>query len=161
MRTLFIVRHAKSSWADVGMRDHDRPLNERGLRDAPMMAARFVARNERVDALLCSPAKRTVATARVFAQALGLPAPQEMKLLYLASVDDLLSVVNALPAEVHSALIVGHNPGVSLLVDDLTGSGIGDMTTCAMVRIDLQADTWEEVMAGTGEVVWSDSPKVD
>ena len=159
MRTLYIVRHAKSSWAEVGMDDENRPLNQRGLKDAPMMAARFAGRNEPVDTLLSSPALRAITTANAFAEALSMDAPQQIEKLYLASSNTLLSSLNELPRKVKSAMIFGHNPGLSVLVDDLTGNGIGDMPTCAMARIDLDVDNWEEVSKDSGLLIWSDTPK--
>lgn len=158
MRTLYIVRHAKSSWADAGTDDAARPLNERGRHDAPMMAKRFADLHEPLGLLLASPALRARSTADAFASALGLPV-QENTRLYLATADELLAVVQGLPDEVRSAMIVGHNPGLSVLVDDLTGDGMGDMPTCAMARIDLDAGHWNKVARNTGRLVWWDMPK--
>jgi phosphohistidine phosphatase len=158
MRTLYIVRHAKSSWADASMDDAARPLNERGRHDAPMMAKRFADLQEPVGLLASSPAVRARSTADAFASALGLPVQENVR-LYLATADELLALVQGLPDEVRSAMIVGHNPGLSVLVDDLTGDGMGDMPTCAMARVDLEADHWNEVARKTGSLVWSDMPK--
>ncbi|MBK9061174.1 MAG: histidine phosphatase family protein [Flavobacteriales bacterium] len=87
MRTLYIVRHAKSSWADPGMSDFDRPLNERGMHDAPMMAERFDGRLEPVDLLMSSPAKRALTTANFFAAALENAPVHEIPELYLTVAD--------------------------------------------------------------------------
>ena len=161
MRTLYIVRHAKSSWADPGMSDFDRPLNERGMHDAPMMAERLDGRLEPVDLLMSSPAKRALTTANFFAAALENAPVHEIPELYLADRRSLLYIIGKLPDGVRQAMLFGHNPGVSELVELLTGNGIGDMPTCATVRIDLHVATWQEVVAGTGTLKWWDTPKSD
>lgn len=159
MRILYIVRHAKSSWADPDMSDFDRPLNERGLHDAPMMAQRFDDRLEAVDLLMSSPAKRAITTANAFSSALGNAPVHEIPELYLSTSRSILSIVEKLPDGVRHAMLFGHNPGVSELVELLTGNGIGDMPTCATVRIDLHVETWQEVASGTGTTKWWDTPK--
>lgn len=161
MRILYIVRHAKSSWADPGMTDFDRPLNPRGMHDAPMMAERFDERMEPVTLLMSSPADRALTTANFFSAALEDAPVHEIPDLYLATPHTLLSIITRLPDGVRQAMLFGHNPGVSELVDLLTGNGIGDMPTCAIVRIDLHVDTWQAVAAGTGTIGWWDTPKGD
>jgi len=95
MRTLYVVRHAKSSWADPGMRDHDRPLNERGMHDAPMMAKVFKALNEPVELIISSPANRAQTTASFFAKELNIPTDQIHfnASIYEASVGSLMRIV--------------------------------------------------------------------
>jgi phosphohistidine phosphatase len=159
IKTLYIVRHAKSSWAAPGMDDLDRPLNERGLHDARMMAQRFDNRLEPVDLLMSSPAKRAITTANVFASVLGNAPVHEIDELYLAASRMLLSIIDRLPDGVRHAMLFGHNPGVSELVEELTGNGPGDLPTCAMVRIDFDGDSWQAVSAGTGTIKWWDWPK--
>lgn len=159
MRTLYIVRHAKSSWADVGMRDFDRPLNERGLHDAPKMARLFSARNEAVDLLVSSPANRAMTTARFFAGELGNAVVQEEQGIYLADVRTLMSIIGKLPDTANHVMIFGHNPGLSELVEHLADGRLGDLPTCAIVRIDLHVESWQEVVTGTGTIAWWDTPK--
>lgn len=158
MKTLYLVRHAKSSWADPGMEDFDRPLNDRGLRDAPAMAERFKERHEPVDLLVSSPAARALATARCYAQALGLPVTEDQR-IYEAHHRALQGVVESLPDEAQRAMLFGHNPGFSLLTEHLCAAGLGDLPTCAIVRIDLTVASWKEVAGGLGTLVWWDSPK--
>ncbi|HEY0977081.1 MAG TPA: histidine phosphatase family protein [Flavobacteriales bacterium] len=161
MRTIYLVRHAKSSWADPGMADFDRPLNERGLRDAPVMAERFLERNEPVDLLVSSPAARALATARCFANVLGIERIVEVERIYEAHQKALRGVLEELPDEARHVMLFGHNPGFTVLAEELSGERIGDLPTCAIVRIDLMADRWREVSAGTGTLVWADAPKDD
>ncbi|MCI1753343.1 MAG: histidine phosphatase family protein [Flavobacteriales bacterium] len=154
-----MLRHAKSSWADTGTSDFDRPLNDRGQHDAPMMAKRFAERKETMDIIVTSPALRAKTTAAIFAKELGLELPRELQELYLASAATLLATVQAFPKSVKSAMVVGHNPGLSLLADDLAEGGLGDLPTCALIRIDFNADSWSEVSNGTGKLEWWDTPK--
>lgn len=159
MRTLYLVRHAKSSWADLGMDDFDRPLNDRGLRDAPAMALRFAQRKEPVDRLVSSPAVRALTTARAFATALHLPAPQLNGRIYEAHFRTIHGIVEELPDTAQHVMLFGHNPGFSMLCEHLSGAGLGELPTCAIVRIDLPVDAWKEVSQGIGTVMWHDSPK--
>ena len=161
MRTLYLTRHAKSSRDDPRMDDFHRPLNERGMRDAPFMAQRFNARGEPVDMLVSSPALRAITTAGFFAGALGVQVDRIRQVpdIYLATARTLLRIVNDLPDEVHRVMLFGHNPGFSDLVALLGGDVVGDMPTCATVRIDLPVGSWREVSAGIGTVAWTDHPK--
>lgn len=157
--TLYLTRHAKSSKDDPRLRDFDRPLNERGLRDAPFMAQLFAGRKEVVDLLVSSPAKRAITTARHFALALG-PAERDIvqnERIYLADAGLLMRVIAALPDHATRVMLFGHNPGFSDLAGHLTG-GILDLPTCATVRIDLHATGWSEVGPGMGSLTWSDMP---
>jgi len=161
MRTLYIVRHAKSSWSDPAVDDFHRPLNERGQRDAPFMAHAFHTRNEPVDLLVSSPAVRALSTARHFAKALGIDkgAIVEDRSLYLADLPTLLKRVNQLPDTADRVVLFGHNPGLSDLVEHLGDDDLGELPTCAVVRIDLPIDAWAEASMGLGTVVWHDHPK--
>lgn len=161
MLTLYLIRHAKSSWDDPLQTDFHRPLNARGLRDAPAMAAHFAARKEPVDLLLSSPAARALATARYVAAALGT-ADDNIVLepkLYLADLPTWRTVLNDLPARAKSVALFSHNPGISECCEWLSGAGLGELPTCAMVRIDMEADEWKALARGTGTIGWYDYPK--
>lgn len=161
MRTLYLTRHAKSSWDDPRTDDFDRPLNARGERDAPFMARAFAERGEPVHRLMSSPAVRAISTARHFAAALGLDqrAISQHKGIYLAPAEMLLHIVNLLGDDTGKVMLFGHNPGFTELVEYLSNDDVGEMPTCATVRIDLDVDSWGDVSAGLGTVVWYDYPK--
>ncbi|MCB0768572.1 MAG: histidine phosphatase family protein [Flavobacteriales bacterium] len=161
MKTLYLCRHAKSSWADPGMDDFDRPLNERGQRNAPFMAGLFKERGEPVDLIVSSPANRALTTAKAFASALHLPADRFKQdgNIYLAERHTLSHIVNELPASADRVLLFGHNPGFTELLDHLSDAGVDNLPTCGMVRIDLPVDEWEQVTKGCGTLVWFDYPK--
>lgn len=128
---LVLVRHAKSDWGDPSLRDHDRPLNARGTRDAPVMAQRFAALGHPVDVILSSTATRARRTAEAFAAALGLEFTLDPE-LYLASAERLLAKATASGA--HAVLLVAHNPGITDLAYRLSDGGIAHMPTCAVAR---------------------------
>jgi phosphohistidine phosphatase len=161
MRTLYLTRHAKSSKDDPTLRDFDRPLNERGVSDAALMAKVFAGRGERVDRLVTSPALRALSTARVFAAALGVkPAGLDLEGdIYEADPSTLLQVVRHISGDPGSVMLFGHNPGFSLFAAELTGRPAEELPTCATVRIDLDVDDWKKVARGSGERQWVDFPR--
>ncbi|WP_428309218.1 SixA phosphatase family protein [Hydrocarboniphaga sp.] len=161
MRSLTLVRHAKSSWDNAALADFDRPLNERGRRDAPLMAQRFAHAAETPLQLVASPALRTTSTALVFAEALGVPAdsiryePQ----IYEADVETLLAVVRGLSDEVPNAVLFGHNPGFTDLCHALARCDFTEMPTCAVARIDFDVEHWRDVASGRGRLMAYSYPK--
>ena len=161
MRTLYLIRHAKSSKDDPSLKDFDRPLNARGERTAPFMAQMFLHRNEAVDLLVSSPALRALQTAQFFATTLSVPHDRitQDREIYLAGVEDLMSVVNGLPDGAQRVMIFGHNPGFTELLEHLCHATAGDLPTCGMARIDLNARRWQDVKAGTGSLAWLDLPR--
>lgn len=161
MRTLYLTHHAKSSWDDPRTDDLHRPLNERGLRDAPYMARMFKERGEPVDRLVSSPAVRAMSTAREFAQAIGI-SPENIAMergIYLAPAEMLLRIVNLLSDDFGRVMLFGHNPGFTELTEYISDADIDELTTCGTVRIDFTTNTWAEVSMGTGTLVWHDHPK--
>lgn len=154
MLRLTLVRHAKSSWADPGMRDFDRPLNRRGSRDAPAMAQRVSELRRPPDHLVSSPAVRAFTTADVFAQRLGL-ATDAIRLesrIYDASRATLVEVVRALDPKSRHAMLFGHNPGFSELARWLATCPFHEMPTCAIASLELQISEWRELGPGCGRL---------
>ncbi|HLU57916.1 MAG TPA: histidine phosphatase family protein [Pseudonocardia sp.] len=145
-RRLVVVRHAKSAWPD-GVPDAERPLNPRGRRDAPA-AGRWIRDHVgRVDAVVCSPATRTRQTwARIAAELDGPPDAVFDERVYAATVDELLDVVRDLPADARTAVLIGHNPGVTELVAVLTGER-PEMKTSSVAVLDLTG-TWADAELG-------------
>ncbi len=161
MKVLYLCRHAKSSWADGGMDDFDRPLNERGLRNAPHMAEAFKGRGEPLDLIVSSPAMRAKITAGFFKAAMSIrdQAYREDRSIYHADRSTLQRIVNDLPNGADRVMLFGHMPGFGQLVDHLTDSGISALPTCGLVRIDLTVDDWSLVTKASGTLVWFDYPK--
>lgn len=146
MKTLFLIRHAKSSWDDTGMPDRERPLADRGKRDAAKMGRRLAQRNAKPDLIVSSPATRALATAEVIAQALHLK-PKNIVVndrLYAGQVDDLLDVIHELGNKLERVMLVGHNPGLTELAHRLS-SEIVHMPTCAIAEFTFDAKAWSGI----------------
>lgn len=161
MKTLYLCRHAKSSWADPGMDDFDRPLNERGLRNAPYMAQVFKDRGEPLDMIVSSPANRALTTARSFADALALPLERFLlePRIYHAHRHALSHLVNHLPPAADRIMLFGHNPGFTELLNHLSDAGVDNLPTCGLVRIDFALSDWQQLVKDSGTLVWFDYPK--
>jgi len=159
-KKLYVMRHAKSDWSHEGLSDFDRPLNERGLRNAPFMADQFAEAGRKVDFILTSPAKRALTTAGYFKRRLGLLDNQwdtERK-IYEADVSRLLGIINRLDDAHNCVMLVGHNPGLSSLVQALTGEWVV-MSTCSIAEIEIPFDSWSMVSEGTSNLLSFDFPK--
>lgn len=161
MLRLTLVRHAKSSWSSPGQKDFDRPLNERGYRDLPLMAERVRQLGRLPDRLVSSPALRALTTARGFAEVLGrLPDEVELRsAIYDASVETLFDVVRALPAATRNVMLFGHNPGFSEFANALATCPFEQMPTCAVASLELQIGQWRELGPGCGRLAQFLYPK--
>ena len=149
MKRLLILRHAKSSWADSSISDWQRPLDERGRRDAPRAGQWLRERSLVPDVIITSDAVRARTTAEAVAEAAGYA--QEIIVepsLYRAKPTDLLTVLHGVRSEVRTVLVVGHNPGLEELVQQLTGEG-HDLPTAALVHIAMAIAGWSEVTTAT------------
>lgn len=161
MKRLSLLRHAKSSWEGADP-DRDRPLNERGERDAPRMGARLMARKLRPSLILTSPAVRADTTARSIAQSLGYPTEfiQREERLYLASQDSILEVVTTQEDTFNDLLLVGHNPGFTDVINELLPElRLDNLPTAGIACIDSEADSWADITASKTELVFFDYPK--
>ena len=130
------------------------------MRDAPFMAKIFVEKSDGVDLIVSSPANRAVTTARFFAEAIGFSSNdiKTDQAIYLASTQDLLAVLNRIDSRHNKVIIFGHNPGFTYLVQYLTGEYV-NMPTCAIARVDFEADSWQEIEADSGSLIAFDYPK--
>lgn len=141
MITLILVRHAKSDWSNPMLSDHDRPLNARGTRNAPMMAKRLADTGVDVQRILSSTALRARSTAAAFSAELGVPVELDED-LYHAFPRTLLT--KAAEAGVPSVMIVAHDPGLSDLASRLSNGRITHMPTCAVATFTWQTDSWKK-----------------
>lgn len=153
MKKLLLVRHAKASSAGLSVNDFDRPLAERGQRDASIMAARFCNYTNVPEHLLSSPALRAISTAEIFASEWNIPITQIARHpgIYEADFSDLLKIVNNADNEFSYIALYGHNPGISDLAFRLCGADTADMPTCAMLLIEFPFDDWAMISEQTGE----------
>ncbi len=157
LRTLLLVRHAKSSWKHSNLDDIDRPLNNRGIRDAPIMGQRLLARSLTPDLMVSSPAVRALATARAIAREVGYPLEAIVvdDELYAAHPDDVLDVVSAFHDNVQLALVVTHNPAITELANRFSKSPIENVPTCGILFV--EASSWSRIDVAT--LVDFDYPK--
>ena len=156
MIQLVLIRHGKSDWGDPGLADHDRTLNDRGLRDAPRMAERLAASVVGIERLLSSTAVRARTTAQIFGDTLGV-APELDPDLYLAPAATLFEKAAVTGAA--AVMVVAHDPGLSDLAATLSGGGIDHMPTCAVARFVWRSGSWDDV-AGRVADEWSfDTPR--
>ncbi|HVY66672.1 MAG TPA: histidine phosphatase family protein [Gammaproteobacteria bacterium] len=162
MKRLILVRHAKSSWSNDALADFERPLSARGERDAPRMGARLRNRGLRPDLILASPATRAQRTAQLVAHALECPA-DAIRLepaLYLATPAEILTVIGTQAAAVDQLLVVGHNPGMTELVNLLLPTlGLANLPTAGVVVIDCATPRWSDVNAARRDLAYYDYPK--
>ena len=152
MKTLFILRHAKSSWEDADLADFERPLNERGLKTAPFMGEVMARKGFAPSVILSSPAVRAKQTALLVKDSGGISG--ELRFddrIYEASPQRLLQVASEIDDAFRSAMLVGHNPGIEGFIRFLTGQ-LEPMPTAALAVIELDIDKWGETVAGCGEL---------
>ena len=156
MRTLLLLRHAKSSWKDSDLLDHDRPLNNRGQHDAPRIGRLLKMKRLLPDIILSSSAKRARCTAEDVAKSSSFTGSVEIEpLLYLAAPVTIVDVVRRTGTSARSVMVVGHNPGLERLVASLTGV-TESMPTAALVDIRLPIDHWNDLRLSTsGQLITS------
>ena len=160
MKTLFLVRHAKSSRNDAAMPDKDRPLNDRGKRDAPKMGERLAKRDVKPNLILSSPARRALKTAEIIAKKLDYKLKDIVvdNRLYAVEADDLLRVIRGLGDKAERVMLFGHNPELTELAHRLS-SKITHMPTCAVAEFTFDAKSWSYIGKGKPSSVTLDYPK--
>jgi len=161
MKILTLMRHAKSSWHNSALSDRERPLNERGEQDAPTMGKRIVAAGIRPSLIICSPAVRAWATAKIVAQEIAYPIEflQREDRLYMATLDQILDVLVAQDAEFHNLLLVGHNPGLSTFANYLVPGLTSNLPTAGVVSVRFEQPDWNLYTRPPIELVTYDFPK--
>ncbi|MEL6988238.1 MAG: histidine phosphatase family protein [Bacteroidota bacterium] len=154
MKNLYLIRHAKSSWADLSLPDEDRPLNARGKRDAPRMAEFLADQLTEVDAFISSPAKRAKATAKHFLHAFGFSKDDLIlnKSLYHASIDDIYNVIFGLNDKRDNIFLFGHNPGFTFFANIFTNDAIANVPTCGIVHIKADIKKWSDFDYKSGKL---------
>ena len=161
MKSVIIIRHAKSSWDNIGESDFDRPLNDRGKEDAPKMANRLLERKVSIDAFISSSAKRARKTAALFIKEFNgdkediLLVPE----LYLAGPDAFYEAIAKAPSSAKTIALFGHNPGITEFANDLTDVRIDDMPTCAMFAVKADIKDWSEFRDAEKQYWFFDYPK--
>jgi phosphohistidine phosphatase len=161
MKALMLVRHAKSSWKERGLPDHERPLNKRGRRDAPMMGERLAQRGVEVDLIISSSAARAVATAEAMAEAFEYAWDEIVfeERLYEAYAEEILEVIEEQDDWVDHLMLIGHNPGLTALANHLSSHDIENVPTCGVVELKYDIERWAEIADAEPAEVGFDYPK--
>jgi len=161
MKKLFLIRHAKSSWGKNGLSDFERPLNKRGLRDAPFMGKLLKKENVKPDIIYSSAATRAITTAEIFADELDY---KKKKIIldgniYEAGIKELESIVQNTADDNSTILLFGHNPVLTFYANHLGDKFIDNMPSCSVVGIELDINSWKEVERNTGKIFLFEYPK--
>lgn len=161
MKTLYLVRHAKSSWSNTAMADFDRGLNKRGKKDAPFMGKRLAQYNVLPDLILASPAKRARKTAQIIAEVIGYPKKQIVfdETIYSSSVYDYLAVLQRVSDKNDSIFMVGHNHAITEFGELLASCIIQNIPTSGILAIQFPLNRWNEIEFGQGKCLFFDYPK--
>ena len=161
MKTLTLVRHAKSSWSNPSLSDRDRPLNKRGERDAPVMGQRIAKAGIRPSLILSSPANRAWTTAKVVAAQINYPLEflQMEKNLYLASVNEMLDVLVQQDTGFNSIMLFGHNPGFTSFANYLVPGLTNNVPTAGVVSVNIDTDDWSLYDLPPTELAYHSWPK--
>ncbi|PWT75352.1 MAG: phosphohistidine phosphatase [Bacteroidetes bacterium] len=162
MKTLYLIRHAKSSWESSDTNDFDRPLNERGKKNAPEMAKRLVLRKLEIGQFISSPAKRARTTAALFIKEFGRKENEILLVpeLYEASAPAFGKVVSQIDASINSAAIFAHNPGISDFANSLTDVRVDNIPTCGIFAVNAIVDDWQQFMNTKRTFLFFDYPKL-
>ncbi|SDF82408.1 phosphohistidine phosphatase [Limimonas halophila] len=168
MKTLYLLRHAKSAWDDPALTDHERPLAPRGEDAAPRVGRTLRDMGAAPDRVLCSSARRARQTWALIAPELDHDAPVEVRDdLYDADATDLLDAIHAVPAAVEQLIVVGHNPSMERLAEALAGDGNAaalqelhaKYPTGAVAELRFDLESWDGIESGRGHLTRFHKPK--
>ena len=163
-KTLFLVRHAKSSWDDIALSDFERPLNERGKNDAPKMGKRLRKKNVKIDAFISSPAKRAKKTAEYFIKEFDRDTDEIILVsaLYDAGTNNFSETIKDIDDKYKSAAIFSHNPGITDFANQLIDkANVDNMPTCSVFAVKADVEKWKDFSKAKKEFLFFDYPKKD
>ncbi|MBD3224527.1 MAG: histidine phosphatase family protein [Caldithrix sp.] len=161
MKTVYFMRHAKSSWKDGSLTDHERPLNKRGLKDAPLMGKLLKEKGMLPDGILVSSARRAQETCRLFTEMADYdPASVHTEeMIYENDYDILLQLIRQQPDAWQSLMIIGHNPSTQEAVNALSDQFFDKIPTAAIAAIQFMVRNWSEVGQNRGRLLFFEYPK--
>jgi len=161
MKTLLLIRHAKSGWDDASLSDFDRTLTERGKSDAKIMAQRIKEQSIDIDSFVSSPAKRAKKTAKIFMKELKKNVEEMLLIpdLYEASVNNFYSTIENLEDTRNVVAVFAHNPGITEFVNSLECSPVYNMPTCAVFAFKIKTDHWKDFHGAEKQFLFFDYPK--
>lgn len=158
MKELLLIRHAKSSWDDFSLPDFERPLNERGKRDAPDMAERLRKQKIKIDLLISSTAKRARKTAEAFAKEFDIE-PILVDELYHASDQAFINAIVKIPNEIKTAAIFSHNPGITDFANSLTTTRTDNIPTTGIFAVKIETEKWKDFLLAEKKFWFFEYPK--
>ncbi len=160
MKLLTLIRHAKSDW-DNDLSDFDRPLSERGEKDAPKMGEYLAANLPKPDLIISSPAVRAYETAEIIAEKVGYPVDKIHYIdeLYMCSVSEYIEILIEQNVKIRHIFLISHNPGITGLANLLTGGDIENIPTSGVAHIEFDLYKWDDVEPDTGKLLKFISPK--
>jgi phosphohistidine phosphatase len=161
IRTVTLIRHAKSSWNDPSLTDFERPLNKRGISDAPRVGAALEQAGISFDRVLCSDAQRARQTLKLLGQGIEIDEGiiEYRHDMYGASADHLLSCITEQPDSISNIALIGHNPGMEDLAYNLAKDPVGSMSTCNVVHLEFDSDKWTDLSMAAGEIALMIRPR--
>ncbi len=161
MKTLLLIRHAKSDWSNPFLRDFDRELNSRGLKDALMMGTILAQKNIHPDLILSSPAQRAKTTAIEIAQKLSFLQDKITydSSLYNSDKETILEVIRGVPDTCKMLIVFGHNPEMTECANALCNADIDNIPTCGFVAMRLRGDSWKNIEYHSAEFLFFNTPK--
>ena len=161
MKTLYLVRHGKSSWKYPSLDDFERPLNKRGRKNAPFMGEILKKLKVTPDLVISSPANRAAMTARIIAAAINYPLDNIVykEAIYEFSDDALFHVINKIDDSVNSSMVVGHNPAINGLANYVGDQPISNIPTCGICCVDLDIPSWAKIGKNCGKISFFEYPK--
>lgn len=162
MKVIHLIRHAESISETPTIQDFLRTLTEIGKRDSHFMAKKLNELNLAPDVIICSPAKRTTDTAKVFAKELAFDFDNIIfdKRIYESNLKQLLEILNETPNYINDLILIGHNPTLTQLSNYLTNDYIDNIPTCGIVKIELEIDDWQHIIEGIGRKIFFIYPKM-
>jgi phosphohistidine phosphatase len=161
LKTIILVRHAKSSWDDFSLKDEDRPLTDRGKKNAPDMAKRLLKKKVPIDAILSSPAERAKSTAEYFAREYDISKKKIILIpeLYMANNDAFVRTIRNAPEKANSIALFSHNDGITHFANSLSEAKVDNMPTCSVFAVKVDIKSWDEFEPGKSEFYFFDYPK--
>jgi phosphohistidine phosphatase len=161
MKQLLLIRHAKSSWDDPSQPDFERPLNDRGKKDAPEMAKRLSGKKIKPELFVSSPARRAKKTAIVFAKEFDEKKDEVIlkEELYMGSEEAFMSVITSMKNKYDTIAIFSHNPGITDFANSLTDARIDNIPTCGVFAVKADTDDWSKFADAKKEFWFFDYPK--
>lgn len=162
MKTLYIVRHAKSSWKDAELKDFERPLKRKGVQDAFLIAEKLSELNIAPQHVLSSPAVRAYETAKIFCNTLSFSKEniETNSSIYNAALEELQTILLNIDNKLNAVMLFGHDPGLTNFVAYLTKQSYEKIPTSGVVAIQFETDQWNKIEEHSGKITFFIYPKM-